>query len=76
GRPEQNGRHERMHRTLKQAAIQTAASHMTEQQVCFYQFIQYYNELRPHESLNQQTPRQCYQESPRAYQEQLPELAY
>lgn len=76
GRPEQNGRHERMHRTLKQAAIQTAASHMTEQQVCFYQFIQYYNELRPHEALNQQTPRQCYQESPRAYPEQLPELVY
>ncbi|WP_043247418.1 integrase core domain-containing protein [Pseudomonas tohonis] len=76
GRPEQNGRHERMHRTLKRAVTQPVAAHMAEQQQRFDEFIQNYNQQRPHEALKQQTPSQCYKESPRTYPEQLPELTY
>lgn len=65
-----------MHRTLKRAVTQPVAAHMAEQQQRFDEFIQNYNQQRPHEALKQQTPSQCYKESPRTYPEQLPELTY
>jgi len=76
GRPQQNGRHERMHRTLKKATAKPPAGSFRAQQQRFDQFIQEYNELRPHESLHQQTPASWYTASPRPYPESLPVLTY
>jgi transposase InsO family protein len=76
GRPEQNGRHERMHRTLKRAVTHPCSAHMAEQQKQFDLFRHNYNEQRPHEALNQSTPKSHYQSSPRPYPERLPEPAY
>ena len=56
GHPEQNGRHERMHRTLKQETAQPPAGNRREQQRTLDRFRQEYNEIRPHEALNMQTP--------------------
>lgn len=76
GRPEQNGRHERMHRTLKRAVTLPVAMHLAEQQGRLDQFRQHYNEERPHEALRQQTPSACYRKSPRPYPERLLEPEY
>lgn len=76
GRPEQNGRHERMHRTLKRAVVTPAASNERSQQQRFTRFCREYNHERPHEALQQQTPSQRYQPSARPYPETLPELVY
>ena len=76
GQPQQNGRHERMHRTLKRAAVQPPAADMAAQQVMFDRFRVQYNEHRPHEGLNQCSPQSHYRSSPRPYPETLPELNY
>lgn len=76
GKPQQNGRHERMHRTLKQAATRPPSANMKSQQQRFDSFCEEYNELRPHEALQQQTPASHYHCSPRAYPENLAELYY
>jgi putative transposase len=76
GRPQQNGRHERMHRTLKAVATRPAAMNLGAQQRQFDRFQQLYNEQRPHEALAQRTPSVCYRPSIRSYPERLPELAY
>jgi transposase InsO family protein len=76
GQPQQNGRHERMHRTLKRCLGQTPGRDLDEQQIQLDVFRQDYNEQRPHESLGQKCPAACYQSSPRAYPEHLPELEY
>ena len=76
GQPQQNGRHERMHRTLKRAAVQPPAADMAAQQVVFDRFRAQYNEQRPHEGLNQCSPQSHYRSSPRPYPETLPELNY
>jgi len=76
GKPQQNGRHERMHRTLKQAATKPPAKDCKEQQICFDQFVQQYNQERPHESLGQKTPASQYQSSPRVYTDRPDELTY
>lgn len=76
GRPEQNGRHERMHRTLKRAVTQPVAGHMTEQQELFDHFRQHYNDQRPHEALKQMTPGEHYRQSLRPYPDRLPEPEY
>jgi len=56
GRPQQNGRHERMHRTLKQETTRPASATLAEQQARFDAFRRYFNEDRPHEALGQCTP--------------------
>ncbi len=76
GQPQQNGRHERMHRTLKLRIGQPGAADMAQQQVILDEFKRHYNEDRLHESLGQRVPRSVYQASPRSYPETLPELVY
>jgi putative transposase len=76
GKPQQNGRHERMHRTLKQETAKPPASDRRAQQERFDKFRQEYNEERPHEALGQKTPASYYQASPRAYPERLREVEY
>jgi putative transposase len=76
GHPEQNGRHERMHRTLKAETVQPPAQTRQAQQRRFDAFRYEYNELRPHEALSQRSPAQLYSTSPRPYPSRLEEIAY
>lgn len=73
GKPQQNGRHERMHRTLKEATARPPKANLGAQQRAFERFRREYNEERPHEALGQQPPASAYQPSQRAYPERLPE---
>lgn len=73
GCPQQNGRHERMHRTLKEATANPPRASFKAQQQAFDQFRCEYNDERPHEALGQKTPASVYQASPKAYPERLPE---
>jgi hypothetical protein len=74
--PEQNGRHERMHRTLKAATARPPEPDLAAQQRRFDRFRQEYNTERPHEALADATPASCYQGSPRPYPRTLPPLDY
>jgi putative transposase len=76
GKPQQNGKHERMHKTLKAEATRPPAPTLRSQQRKFDVFRQEYNHERPHESLNQETPASLYQASPRSYPSRLPKLEY
>jgi putative transposase len=76
GHPEQNGRHERMHRTLKQETAQPPAANRRKQQRALDGFRQEYNEVRPHEALEMQTPAAVYQPSARAFPTRVPEPEY
>jgi putative transposase len=67
GHPEQNGRHERMHLTLKQEATRPAAPHILQQQMRFDTFVRRYNHDRPHQALDMATPASRYAPSPRPY---------
>jgi transposase InsO family protein len=74
--PEQNGRHERMHRTLKEEAVAPPRKNLAEQQRAFDRFRVTYNDERPHEALGQRPPASVYRSSARAYPARLPEVAY
>ncbi|HTX40995.1 MAG TPA: integrase core domain-containing protein [Acidobacteriaceae bacterium] len=74
GHPEQNGRHERMHRTLKQDL--QPAHHWRAQQRELDRFRLDFNQLRPHQALGMQTPASLYQPSPRPYPARVPEIEY
>ncbi len=76
GRPDQNGRHERMHRTLKAEAAQPPRANFKLQQKAFKHFVKEYNYVRPHEALAQQTPATAYRKSLRPYPKRLPEPDY
>jgi putative transposase len=76
GCPQQNGRHERMHRTLKLEAIDPTASNMREQQERFNLFAYNYNNYRPHEALNNESPVNYYKKSSRPYLEKTPPIEY
>ncbi len=67
GKPTQNGRHERMHRTLKADAADPPAATLAEQQRRFDEFRAVYNHERPHEALDFETPAALYRASDRAY---------
>jgi putative transposase len=67
GHPEQNPRHERLHRTLKQETASPPASTRCAQQRAFDRFRPLYNHVRPHEALHDRPPGHVYQPSPRAY---------
>ena len=73
GHPEQNGRHERMHRTLKQETATPPAANVRAQQRAFHRFRREYNEQRPHEALEMQTPSAVYTPSLRPYPLRVPE---
>jgi len=75
GHPQQNGRHERMHLTLKQEATRPPGMNSLQQQARFDAFQQEFNTERPHEALGMKRPADLYSASPRAY-EGLPELTY
>ncbi len=75
GHPEQNGRHERMHLTLKKEATKPAAQNFLQQQARFDEFIDCYNHERPHQALDMKYPAELYRPSPRPYHG-LDELHY
>jgi transposase InsO family protein len=68
GNPQQNGRHERMHLTLKKETTKPAAFNFLQQQERFEDFIRVYNNERPHQALNGAYPGQIYTPSVRVYQ--------
>src|SRR5467141_2346591 len=76
GHPEQNGRHERMHRTLKQETADPPAANRRKQQRALDRFRREYNEVRPHEALGMRTPAEVYEPSARKYPEQVPAPEY
>jgi putative transposase len=76
GHPEQNGRHERMHRTLKQEVAMPPAEDRRAQQRALAGFRKEYNEVRPHEALGMQTPASVYAPSERAYPAKVREPEY
>jgi putative transposase len=76
GRPDQNGRHERMHRTLKAETATPPRATLKAQQLAFDTFRKEYNQDRPHEALGQRTPASIYAPSTRAYPATLPALEY
>ena len=67
GHPEQNGRHERMHLTLKKEATRPAGKNIIEQQEKFERFMQVYNKERPHQALEMKCPSEVYKSSQREY---------
>jgi putative transposase len=72
GHPQQNGRHERMHLTLKQEATKPAAFNFLQQQERFNDFIRVYNNERPHQALNGAYPGELYTPSARVYEPPAP----
>ena len=76
GNPQQNGRHERFHRTLKDKTARPPAGSRSAQQRRFNQFQIEYNEVRPHEALDLETPSTVYTPSSRPMPAKLPPLDY
>ena len=74
GHPEQNGRHERMHRTLKQDVHTAEDRHGQQRELD--RFRHDFNQVRPHEALDMQTPASVYEPSPRPYPVRVPEIEY
>jgi len=75
GHPEQNGRHERMHLTLKKETTRPPGMNSLQQQARFDEFITEFNTERPHEALGMKCPAEVYSASTRPY-DGLPELSY
>jgi putative transposase len=75
GHPQQNGRHERMHLTLKKEATKPAAANVLQQQARFDAFVDQFNRERPHQALGMKVPADVYARSSRVYRG-LEELTY
>ena len=75
GHPQQNGRHERMHLTLKKEATKPAAANVLQQQARFDAWVEQYNQERPHQALAMKVPADVYARSPRVYRG-LEDLTY
>src|SRR5579859_793794 len=75
GNPQQNGRHERMHLTLKIETTKPAAANFLAQQAKFDDFTECFNTERPHQALAMKPPAEIYRPSPHPYRG-LPELSY
>jgi len=75
GHPQDNGRHERMHLTLKKEATKPAAANVLQQQARFDTFVTQYNQERPHQALGMKVPADLYTRSPRVYRG-LEDLTY
>jgi hypothetical protein len=76
GRPQQNGRHERMHRTLKEDTTKPPATSLRAQQSRFDNFRHMFNNQRPPEGLNNQVPASLYHPSSVRLPRKLPEFTY
>jgi transposase InsO family protein len=76
GKPQQNGRHERMHRTLKESTTKPPESNIYKQQERFELFKQEYNFERPHEGLEMGLPGELYGRSTRTMPKEIKELKY
>jgi transposase InsO family protein len=76
GCPQQNGRHERFHQTLKAETASPPSANLDLQQRAFVRFQQEYNDVRPHEAISQQTPASVYHASTRMFPETLPDIVY
>jgi transposase InsO family protein len=76
GHPEQNGRHERMHRTLKQETLRPPASTARTQQTRFDAFQEEFNQERPHEGIDDETPASRYTTSEREFPRRLGTIEY
>lgn len=74
--PEQNGRHERMHRDLKAACAKPAAYDLKAQQRRLNHFVKEYNHIRPHEALGMKTPAAIHSFSTRPFPERIPRFDY
>ena len=76
GKPQQNGRHERMHRDLKAHATRPPAYNMQSQQRKLNQFVYEYNNIRPHDALDLNTPVSKHSASPRTFPDKIKEWEY
>src|SRR4029077_14495182 len=76
GKPQQNGSHERVHRTLKEETAMPPADNVPAQQQRFDDFRAIYNNERPHEALGQKTPASLYEPSPRPYPDRIDDPSY
>jgi transposase InsO family protein len=76
GKPQQNGRHERMHRTLKAETAKPPRRTIRAQQRAFDRFQRIYNELRPHQSLDDHPPAVLFAPSSRPFPRTLPHVHY
>jgi len=76
GKPQQNGRHERMHRTLKAKTTRPPAYDLSRQQILFDEFRNEFNEIRPHEALDQETPASAWAPSKREMPDKIPPPEY
>ncbi len=74
--PEQNGRHERMHRDLKAACAKPSAYDLKAQQRSLNRFVKEYNHIRPHEALDMETPASKHSFSNRPFPEKIPTFDY
>ena len=75
GNPQQNGRHERMHRTLKLEAASPSATNLLQQQEKFDHFVEQFNNERPHQALDMKCPAEIYSKSKVPYKG-LPDVSY
>jgi putative transposase len=76
GKPQENGRHERMHRTLKAETARPPAQDMRAQQDRFDRWVEEFNKERPHEALGGMTPSSAYEPSERGYPGEVGDLEY
>jgi transposase InsO family protein len=74
--PEENGQHERMHRTLKAETTRPPRTNLLQQQECFDNFVKEFNCERPHEAIGMKRPAQVYKHSPRKMPKVLPDPGY
>ena len=76
GCPQQNGRHERMHKTLKAETTRPPEKTFAQQQKRFDSFLEEFNEIRPHQALEGQTPASLFAACPRPMPDKVPSPAY
>ena len=76
GRPQQNGSHERMHSDLKARACRPPERTFRDQQIRFDEFIEFYNEQRPHEGIHLDRPARRFSHSPRPYPDRFKAFHY
>jgi putative transposase len=76
GKPQQNGRHERMHKTLKEATVLPPKATLEDQQVAFESFRTEFNQERPHQSLDGRRPKDVHTQATKRMPTKLSEVTY